>query len=169
MLNEKLEKAFSEQINKELYSEYFYLAMQAYLAQLGLKGFVNWMSIQVKEERAHAMGLFNYVYERGSKVYLETIEKPKTQWNSVVEVFKDVLEHEKYVTSLINKLYDVAQEAKDRAAMLYLDWYIKEQVEEENSAQDILTQLEMIGEDSCALLALDEKLMARVFTEPQIG
>ena len=168
MISEKMQKAFSIQINKELYSEYLYLAMQAYFAKNNLKGFANWMSIQVQEERAHGMGMFDYVFERGGNVELDTIEKPKTSWNSPLEVFKDTLEHEKYVTSLINKLYDVAEEEKDRAAMMFLNWYIKEQVEEEASADDILSQLEMIKDDKAMLLALDEKLASRQFNPPII-
>ena len=129
MINEKLEKAFNDQINKELYSEYLYLSMQAYFERLNLKGFVNWMSVQVQEEHAHALGMFDYLNQRGGNVQLEAIDKPETDWESPLAVFEQVLEHEEYVTSRINALMDVAEETKDRAAMSFLNWYLKEQVE----------------------------------------
>ena len=169
MLTQKLENAFLNQINKEIYSEYLYLSMQAYFASQGLKGFENWMNIQVKEERAHAMGMFNYVSQRGGHVILDTIEKPKSNWECPLDVFKEVLAHEQYVTSLINKLYDTAEEEHDRAAMLFLNWYVREQVEEEASAGDILAHLELIGDNKSALIDLDKELMARVFNPPIIG
>ena len=169
MITEKMQQAFLNQINKELFSEYLYLSMKAYFADKNLKGFVNWMNIQVQEEHAHAMGMFEYVLERGGKITLEAIEKPKTEWQSPLDVFKDVLAHEQYVTSLINSVYDVADSEKDRAAQLFLNWYIKEQVEEEASVSDVLSRLEMIGDDTKALMDLDKELMSRVFNPPVIG
>ncbi len=169
MINEKMEQAFLDQINKELYSEYLYLSMKAYFADLNLKGFVNWMNVQIQEEHAHAMGMFDYVIERGGKVVLEAIEKPENCWKSPLEVFRAVLAHEEFVTSRINALLDVAEETKDRAAAVFLNWYLKEQVEEESSVGDVLSQLEMIGDDKTALLALDKELLARTFTQPVIG
>ena len=133
MINEKMEKAFNDQINKELYSEYLYLSMQAYFERLNLKGFVNWMQVQVQEEHAHALGMFDYLNQRGGNVQLEAIEKPQTDWKSPLDVFEQVLKHEEYVTSRINALMDVAEEVKDRAALSFLDWYLKEQVEEESN------------------------------------
>lgn len=169
MISEKMEKALNEQINKELYSEYLYLSMQAYFERLNLTGFTNWMTVQVQEEHAHAMGMFNYLHERGGKVELLAIDKPQTDWKSPVEVFEHVLEHEQYVTSLINGLLDVAEEEKDRAALSFLDWYLKEQVEEENTVGNVLAKLKLIGDDKHALLLLDKDLEARTFTAPVIG
>ena len=169
MITEKMEKAFLDQINKELYSEYLYLSMKAYFASLNLNGFVNWMNIQVQEEHAHAMGMFDYVLERGGKIELEAIAKPDTNWESPLAVFKQVLKHEEYVTSRINALMDVAEEVKDRAAIIFLNWYLKEQVEEEASAGGVLAQLELIGDDKNALFALDKELAQRVFNPPVIG
>ena len=169
MINEKMEKAFLDQINKELYSEYLYLSMKAYFANLNLQGFVNWMDVQVQEEHAHAMGMYDYVLERGGRVVLEAIEKPETDWSSPLEVFKAVLKHEEYVTSRINALMDIAEETKDRAAMAFLDWYIKEQVEEEANVGAVLAQLEMIGDDKSGLFALDKELATRTFVQPVIG
>lgn len=169
MISEKMQNAFLDQINKELYSEYLYLSMKAYFASLNLNGFANWMDCQVKEERAHAMGMFDYVLERGGNVELEAIEKPDTKWASPLAVFKQVLSHEEYVTSRINALMDVADETKDRAALIFLNWYLKEQVEEEATAGGILAQLELIGDDKHALFALDKELAQRVFNPPVIG
>ena len=169
MITEKMQNAFLAQINKELFSEYLYLSMKAYFASLNLKGFVNWLDIQVQEERAHAMGMYDYIIERGGKITLDAIEKPKTDWKSPLDAFKDVVAHEQYITSQINVLYDVADSEKDRAAQLFLNWYVKEQVEEEASAGDILAHLELIKDDTKALLDLDKELSARVFNPPVIG
>ena len=169
MLNEKMEKALNDQINKELYSEYLYLSMQAYFERLNLKGFVNWFTVQVQEEHAHAMGMFNYVHERGGKVELDAIDKPETDWDSPLACFEQVLEHEEYVTSRINALMDVADEVKDRAALSFLDWYLKEQVEEEANVGGVLATLRLIGNDANALLLLDKELATRTFVAPVIG
>ena len=169
MINEKMEKAFNDQINKELYSEYLYLSMKAYFERLNLKGFVNWFNVQVQEEHAHAMGMFDYLNQRGGKVELELIEKPETDWESPLACFEQVLTHEEFVTSRINALMDVAEETKDRAALSFLDWYLKEQVEEEDSVGSVLATLRLIGDDKKALLMLDKDLAARTFTAPIIG
>ena len=169
MINEKLEKAFNDQINKELYSEYLYLSMQAYFERLNLKGFVNWMSVQVQEEHAHALGMFDYLNQRGGTIELEAIDKPETDWASPLAVFEQVLEHEEYVTSRINALMDVAEETKDRAAMSFLNWYLKGQVEEEDNVGNVLATLKLIGDDKKALLMLDKDLAARTFVQPVIG
>ena len=167
-MNEKLEKAFCVQINKELYSAYLYLAMQAYFKEINLDGFANWMYVQVQEELAHAMGMYNYVFERGGKVELMSIEKPEYSFNSPLNVFEEVLKHEKYVTSLINDLAFVAEEVRDRAAMSLLDWYIKEQVEEEANVSNVLGNLKLAQNDPRALLLLDRELATRTFVAPVI-
>lgn len=169
MLNEKMEKAFNDQINKELYSEYLYLSMKAYFVRLNLKGFVNWFDVQVQEEHAHAIGMFDYVHERGGAVELEAIEKPETDWKSPLDCFEQVLKHEEFVTSRINALMDVADEVKDRAALTFLNWYLKEQVEEEANVGDVLATLRLIGDDKKALLMLDKDLATRTFVQPVIG
>ena len=169
MINEKMEKAFNDQINKELYSEYLYLAMKAYFADMNLQGFVNWFDIQVQEERAHAFGMYDYLLERGGKVVLEAIDKPEVKGTTPLEIFEQVLEHEEYVTSRINYLMDVAEDVKDRAALSFLNWYVKEQVEEEASVGGVLATLKLIGDDKKALLMLDKDLAARVFNPPVIG
>ena len=169
MLDKKLENAFNDQINKELYSEYLYLAMKALFADMNLPGFVNWFDVQVQEERAHAMGMFDYLNQRGGNVELEAIAKPQTDWKSPLDVFEEVLKHEEYVTSTINTLMDVAEETKDRAAMSFLNWYLKEQVEEEDNVGNVLATLRLIGDDKKALLMLDKDLATRTFVAPVIG
>lgn len=167
-MEKNLEKAFNDQINKEYYSAYLYLAMKTYFAQKNLAGFVNWFDIQVQEEKAHAVGMYDYLLERGADVELDAIDKPQLEGSTPLEIFKQVLAHEKFVTSRINAVYDVAEEVKDRAAMLFLNWYIKEQVEEEASAGDVLAKIEMIGNDTRALMDLDKELLTRVFNPPII-
>ena len=169
MINEKMEKAFNDQINKELYSEYLYLAMKSYFVELNLQGFVNWFDVQVQEEHAHAMGMYDYVHERGGKVELFAIDKPEVEGKTPLEVFEQVLKHEEFVTSRINALMDVAEEVKDRAALSFLDWYLKEQVEEESNVGGVLATLKLSGDDKKALLMLDKELAARTFVAPVIG
>ena len=169
MINEKLQAAFNYQINKELYSEYLYLAMKSYFQELNLLGFVNWLDVQVQEERAHAIGMYDYLNERGGKVELEAIEKPVVEGNSPLEIFEQILRHEEYVTSLINQLADVAEEVRDRAAINFIDWYINEQVEEEATVGGVLATLRLIGDDKKALLLLDKDLVTRTFVAPVIG
>ncbi len=169
MLNEKMEKEFNEQINKELFSAYLYLDMKSRFAEMNLQGFVNWMDVQVQEEKAHAMGMYNYVLERGGKVELLAIDKPKVEGKTPLEIFEQVLKHEEFVTSRINHLMDVADEVRDRAALSFLDWYLKEQVEEESNVGGVLATLRLIGEDKKALLMLDKDLATRTFVAPIIG
>ena len=169
MINEKLQEAFNDQINKEFYSEYLYLAMKVYFQELNLQGFVNWFDVQVQEEHAHAMGMLNYLNERGGKIDLRAIEKPELEGTCPLTMFEQVLRHEEYVTSRINHVMDVAEEVKDRAAMHLLDWYIKEQVEEEANVGGVLATLRLIGDDKKALLILDKDLATRTFVAPIIG
>ncbi len=169
MINSKLEEAFNDQINKELYSAYLYLAMKVYFQEWNLKGFVNWFDVQVQEEKAHAMGMFSYLDERGGNIDLRVIDKPEVKGSTPLEIFEHVLEHEQYVTSRINHLADVAEEVKDRAALSFLNWYIKEQVEEEANVGGLLATLKLIGDDKKALLLLDKELEARTFVAPVIG
>lgn len=168
MINEELKNAFCEQINKELYSEYLYLMMRSRFQEMNLAGFVNWFDVQVQEERAHAMGMVDYISARGESVDFRAIELPKIDGTTPLEIFEQVLEHEQYVTSLINSLADVAERTKDRAALRFLDWYINEQVEEEESVGSVLTTLKLIQDDKHALLMLDKDLATRVFNQPVI-
>ncbi|MFW5945741.1 MAG: ferritin [Candidatus Natronoplasma sp.] len=161
MINEDIQEAINEQINAELYSAYIYLSMAADLGDRGLDGFETWMYSQFIEEINHAMRLYQYIESRGGRVKLEEIEKPKTEWDSPLEIFKDAYEHEQYVTGRINELADLAEEKNDRATLQMLQWFIDEQVEEEESAEEIVDQLEMVGDDSSALLMMDKEMGQR--------
>lgn len=167
MLNKKIEKELNKQINAELYSAYLYLSMSAFLATKNLPGFSNWMKTQFEEEQFHAMKLYQYVLDRGGKIELETIKKPKTKWKDVLDVFEEVKIHEEKVTSLINNLLDVSIQEKDHATTNMLQWFVAEQVEEEANVSDILDQLKLIGGKGSALLMLDREAKQRTFTVPE--
>lgn len=166
MIKEKLQDAINEQINKELYSAYLYASMAAYFESVNLKGFANWMSIQRQEEEAHAFRFYKFVNERGGRVIFKAIDTPPSEWSSPLKVFEEVYKHEQFVTSLINDLVDLAQQEKDHAMYNYLQWFIDEQVEEEASADEIVQQLKMVGDNAGALFMLDRELGQRVFVDP---
>lgn len=166
MISEKMQNAFNEQINKELYSSYLYLSMASYLSGLGLNGFANWMRVQVQEENFHAMAMYDYVIERGGEVSLLAIDKPMSSFKNVLAVFEETLKHEQYVTSLINGLMDVAEEVKDRAAISFLQWFIDEQVEEESTASDLVSKLKLINSEGNALFMMDKEMALRTFVAP---
>lgn len=168
MINPRLEEAINNQINAELYSAYLYLSMAAYFENANLPGFANWMRVQFEEEQFHGMRFLNYLVERGGRVKLEAIEKPKFEWNSVLEVFEETLEHEKHVTALINNIAEIAEEEKDRATRNLLIWFIDEQVEEEGAAEKIINEVKMIGGEGHGMLMLDREFAARTFVPPVI-
>ncbi len=165
-MDKKLYEAIEEQINFELYSSYLYLSMSSFIAQENWKGFTNWFRIQAQEERAHAETLFDYLIERGQLVHLKQIDEPKHEWNNILEMVEEVLAHEKEVTRRINEIINIAQDTRDHAAYDLLMLFVKEQVEEENAANDILTSVKRIGADVSALYMLDGQLATRVFTHP---
>ena len=166
MLSEKLCKAFNAQINAELWSAYLYLSMSMDAAAKGHKGIANWFKIQFQEEQAHAEIMMNHVLSRGNEVTLAPIDAVQTYWSSPLEMYKDTLTHEKKVTSLITGLYEVALEEKDYAAQNMLKWFIDEQVEEEESAKDIIDQLEAVEGNKYGLLMIDKDLATRVYNVP---
>jgi len=168
MINQKVAKVLTEQVNKELFSAYLYLSMSAYFSDLGLLGFANWMRVQYQEETAHAMLMYDFLINRGEKVVLAPVDAPENNWQNPLEVMEEVLAHEIYVTGLINNIITVAEEVKDRATMSYFNWFIDEQVEEEANAQDIISKLKLIGDDKSALYLLDKDLSARIFVQPMM-
>lgn len=161
MLTETVEKALNEQINKELFSAYLYLSMAADFESKNLAGFAKWMKAQSAEELNHAMKLFNYVLERGGHVELMAIEKPQQTWESPLKVFQDAYDHERFITQSIYSLLEIAQSAKDYGTMEFLQWYVKEQVEEEAHAEHVMKKLEMINDAPAGLLMLDHELGQR--------
>ncbi|PKN72692.1 MAG: ferritin [Candidatus Cloacimonetes bacterium HGW-Cloacimonetes-3] len=166
MISKKLQDAINAQINKELYSEYLYISMQAWFANLNLDGFANWMDAQGKEERFHAMKLFNYLIERGGKVELKAIAQPTVDFKTPLKAFDAALKHEQFVTKSINDLMDIAIKEKDHASRGMLQWFVDEQVEEEAAADRIVNRLKMIGDNPHALFMIDTELGQRVFAPP---
>lgn len=168
MISQKLEKALNKQLNYELYSAYLYFSMKAFFAKSAWCGFKKWMCVQAHEEIEHAMGIFRYLIERGGSVELEPIEKPEHDWTDTLAVFEHAYNHEKNITARINELFDIMEEEKDRAALSFLDWYLKEQVEEERNAKVILEKLKYISDDKTALMLLNEDLMKREISQHDI-
>jgi ferritin len=162
MLSQKLQDAINEQIKNELYSAYLYLSMAAYSEGEGLPGFANWMRLQAEEEVSHAMKFFDFVHERGGRVVLHAIDQPPAEFESPIDLFERTLEHERKVTGMIHQLYELALKESDYPAQVMLHWFIEEQVEEEDSASQILDTLERIGDKGHALVALDRELGRRV-------
>ena len=161
MISKSIQNAINEQINKELYSSYLYLSMAAYFENKNLPGFARWMYVQADEERGHGMKLFEHLLERGGKVELKPIAGPETSWNTSLDVFKQVQEHEASVTASINTLYELALKEKDYPFQVVLQWFITEQVEEEKNAADVIQQLELIDAHGTAVLMLDHQLGKR--------
>ena len=160
-MDEKMLKALNTQINKEFYSAYLYLAMSAYFEDNNLKGFACWMKVQAQEEMSHGMKIYNHIIERGGKVELFAIDLPKGVWNSPLEVFKASYDHEKKVTKMIHDLLALAVEINDYATIVFLHWFVTEQVEEEASALEIVEKLKLIDNNSPAILFLDAELGKR--------
>ena len=161
-----MQNALNAQINAELWSAYLYLSMSMAANDKGLKGVANWFAIQFKEEQDHAQIFINYIHSRGGRVILAPIAAVDTEWDSVLEMFEQTLTHEKKVTSMINDLYNLAIEDKDYATKNMLDWFIDEQVEEEESARDIIDQLNMVEGNKLGLYMIDKDMAARVYSTP---
>ena len=166
MITDKMVNSINKQINNEFFSSLFYLSMAGYTEKIGFKGASKWFKIQYHEENYHAMRLFEFVQSRGGTLKFSDIKAPNQDYSSLQDVFYKTLEHEEHVTSLINDLMDVAIEEKDHATQIFLQWYITEQVEEEENLNDIITQLKLIADDSRGLLNLDKELGARVLNVP---
>ena len=166
MLNKKMEEALVKQINKEMHSAYIYMSMSAESAAMGLKGFASWFMSQYHEEMFHAMKLYEYVQNQGGQIALTAIEEPPCGFTSALDMFEKTLAHEQYMTKNVNDLLDLAIEAKDHATQITLHWYVTEQVEEEDTVNDIVAKLKLIGGDANALLTIDKDLGARTTTVP---
>ncbi len=161
MLTKKLEKAFNEQINKELFSAYLYLSMSAWAEGESWRGAKHWFAEQAKEEMAHAMKFYAYLFERGNKATLDAIEKPKADFKGLADLFSQALKHEKFVTQSIHKLVDMAAADKDHASSIFLQWFVTEQVEEEANAAEMLLHLERVGDSKQGQYMLDNVLSKR--------
>ncbi len=161
MLSSKMQEALNEQVNAEMYSAYIYLSMGAWFEEQNLSGFANWMKVQAQEEMAHAMKIYGFIFERGGKVAFKAIDAPPAEWDSPTAVFQHVLEHEQKVTGLINNLVDLAEQENDRATCSFLQWFVDEQVEEEASADQVVKQLEMVGDSPGPMFMLNNLLGQR--------
>lgn len=168
MLDAKVAKLINEQINKELYSAYLYLDFSNYYQEVGLEGFANWYYVQAQEERDHAMLFLKYMQNNGEKVTLLAIDKPDKALNDNMAPLKEGLKHEMYVTSLINNIYGAAMEVKDFRTAQFLDWFVKEQGEEETNADGMIKKMELFGGDAKSLYMLDNELKARVYSAPSL-
>ena len=168
MMNAKVRELLNDQINKEFYSAYLYLDFSNYFKAKGLDGFANWYMIQAQEERDHAMLFYQYLQNESQVVTLEAIAKPDKTFNCHMDVLKAGLEHEEYVTSLINDIYSAAYDVRDFRTMQFLDWFVKEQGEEETNANDMITKMELFGSDPKSLYMLNQELAARVYTAPSL-
>ncbi len=166
MLIKKVEEAINAQINAEFWSAYLYLSMSMHFANKGYAGIANWFAIQFKEEQDHATIFMNYVNSRDGKVLLAPIDAVDTEWASPLDAFKATLAHEQKVTSLINNIFSVAVEEKDYATQNMLQWFINEQVEEEDTARGYIDALEKIGDNGYGLYMLDKELATRTYTTP---
>lgn len=164
MLNDKMQKVLNEHLNYEIYSSYLYLSMAAYFESIDLKGFANWMRIQVQEELAHVTKFYDYILERDGKVLLAAIDGPPSSWDSPVAAFVETLEHEQGVTARISSIVKAALEENDFATHTFLQWFITEQVEEEATARDVLQKVKMVGDSGDGLFLIDRELGQRVFT-----
>ena len=164
MLSENLEKALNDQLNAEMYSAYLYLSMSAYFQSRSLTGFSNWMRVQAQEELVHAMKFYDFINERGGSVLLQAIDGPETEWGSPLAAFEAVYQHEQKVTDLINSLVELAIVEHDHATHIFLQWFVTEQVEEEDSANEVVEKIKLMGDARGGLFMLDRELGQRVFT-----
>ncbi len=168
MLDAKVHELLNQQINKEFYSAYLYLDFSNYFEAAGLDGFANWYKIQAQEERDHAMLFYTYLQNENMPVTLEAIAKPDKVLSSSMDVLKAGLEHEEYVTSLINDIYAAAYDVRDFRTMQFLDWFVKEQGEEETNANDLISKMELFGSDPKGLYMLNQELAGRVYSAPSL-
>jgi ferritin len=161
MLSPKVQDAFNRQINAEMFSSYLYLSMAAYFEDQNLKGMAHWMQIQSNEETAHAMRFFNFINDRGGRVKLAQIEAPKTEWKSPLEAFEEAYQHEQKITAMINELFGLVAVERDGAGHDFLEWFCREQVEEESNAQWIVARLKLAGDSGAGLILVDQELGKR--------
>ena len=168
MLDNRVSGLLNAQVNQEFYSAYLYLDFASYFTDKGLDGFANWYQVQAQEERDHAMLFYQYLHNNNFRVVLEAIAKPDQAPQAPMDPLKAGLAHEEYVTGLIHAIYAAAQEAKDFRTMQFLDWFIKEQGEEEKSAHDLITKMELFGGEAKGLYLLDSELAARDYAPPTL-
>ena len=168
MLSKKVVELLNDQVNKEFYSAYLYLDMSNYYKNEGLDGFANWYKVQAQEERDHAVLFMDYMQQNGEAVVLEAIAKPDKEYKAFIDPLQESAKHERYVTGLIHNIYGAAYEEKDFRTMQFLDWFVKEQAEEEDTADDMIKKYELFGSDSKGLYMLDNELSSRAYAAPSL-
>ncbi len=161
MITQRMVDAFNGQINKEIFSAYLYASMEAHFIHMGLDGFANWMKVQTNEELHHARKMMDFVVDRGGKVIFSAIDTPENDWKNIREVYEKSLEHEKFISSEIDNLVTIAEEEKDRASAIFLQWYVTEQVEEEHSIETIIDKLKLTECTGDAVFHLDTEFSGR--------
>lgn len=166
MLKQTVSKALNKQLNNEFYSAYLYLSMSSYAGSIGLKGSANWFMVQYQEEMVHAMKFYNYINSQGEHVQLAQIAAPPANYKGLLDLFEQTLKHEQFITASINDLIDVALKERDHATNIFLQWFVTEQIEEEENDRDIIGKLKLIGDNGQGLLMLDNELSTRVFVPP---
>jgi len=167
-MNEKIAALLNQQINKELYSAYLYMDIHNYYDSLDLDGYANYYMIQAQEERDHALLFMKYMQINGLKITLEAIDKPDKEFTCVLDPLVVAAEHERYVTELINNIYHECREAHDYRTMKFLDWFVDEQMEEEDNADSMVNRYKLFGSDAKGLYSLDQEYAARVYTAPSL-
>ncbi len=166
MITDKMAKALNDQINAELYSAYLYLAMASWAGTQGMRGASSWFFVQAREEMTHVWRFYDYVNSQGRQVILDAVEKPPVDFETMMKAFEETLAHEQKVTGLINDLVATARAENDNATAIFLQWYVTEQVEEEESVGEIIDQLKLAGDQGGGLLMIDRELGARAFNMP---
>ncbi|RMF54445.1 ferritin [Candidatus Woesearchaeota archaeon] len=164
-LTKTMEAALNKQVNAELYSAYLYLSMSADFEAKNLKGFANWMFVQAQEEMTHVMKIYRHILDRGGKVVLDKVAKPKTTWKTPLDAFQDAYKHEKEITAMINNLVRLAKKQNDHATESMLQWFVDEQVEEEANTDEIVQKLKMVKNSGEGILIIDKELSQRVFVD----
>ncbi len=167
-MNDKIAALLNDQINKELYSAYLYMNMANFYDELDLDGYANYYMIQAQEERDHALLFMKYMQNNGLKVTLEAIAKPDKEFKDVIDPLEEAAEHERYVTALINAIYQAAQEDHDYRTMKFLDWFVDEQMEEEENADKMVSRYKLFGQDPKGLYLLDQEYATRVYSAPSL-
>ncbi len=163
MINKKMETALNEQINKEIYSAYLYMSMSAHTTHIGLTGFANWFMVQYQEEMEHAMKIYKYLQDQGSKVHLKEIEAPPSSFKDLMDMFQQTLKHEQFITKSIHDLVNLAMKENDYATQIFLQWFVTEQIEEEANDNEIIGKLKLVGDKGNGIFMIDRQLGERTF------
>lgn len=168
MLSKRMEEMLNDQINYEFFSSYLYLSMSAYLSDLNMNGYAHWFHVQAQEEKDHAMILYNYVVSAGGRVILSAIDAPKTDFDGIREVLEETLDHEREITNRIYNIVEEANKERDYKTVKALEWFINEQVEEEENAVDNIAKYNMLAEDPKGLYMLDKEMLTRAYVPSPI-